>query len=231
MSSRKKRLTYSLFVSAVSVFGLAISLSVPWNPAPSFAGFHQRIVIVAAVYATVCVLGILAVLFPTMCSGVFGFHQPLTEDREDLGSRVTRILGVPVLHGHHPLGPQAIGRELRVRRKTFCATCFGLLTGAMFSLVTLAIFALQGWPAWVDRHLTYFLYFAGITGVILGLVQTATPRNGARTKFLLATIFVAGTSLVLVATDVLTENLMADLLVVLLAVFWLLSRVSLSHGA
>jgi len=231
MSSRKKRLTYFLFVSAVSVFGLAISLSMSWNPAPSFAGFHERIVIVTAVYATVCVLGIFAVLFPRACSGVLGLHHSPTEEWEDLGSRVSRILGVPVLHGHHPLGPQAIGHELRVRRKTFCATCFGLLTGTMFSLLTVAIFALRGWPAWPDRYLTYLLYFGGIAGVILGLIQTVTPRIGARTRFLLATVFVAGTSQVLVATDLLTENLMADLLVVLLAVFWLLSRVSLPHGA
>lgn len=73
------------------------------------------------------------------------------------------------------------------------------------------------------------MYYVGVAAVVLGLAQTLVLRLGARARFILAMVFVVGTSLMLLATDLITADFMADLFVVLLAVFWLLSRISLSH--
>ena len=80
-----------------------------------------------------------------------------------------------------------------------------------------------------DDGLTYGLYSVGVVGVILDLVPSLGLKIWARTRFALAVVFVLGTCSMLVATDVLTANLIADLFVVLLAVFWLLSRILLSY--
>lgn len=185
-------------------------------------------IFVTVVYGTVCILGILAVLFPITCSRAFKFHRNFTEDLGGLDARMTRILGVSLLHGHHLLGPEAEDHELHVRGKSYCASCYGLLTGAILSVTTVAAFALSGRLVWANTVLTYVLYFAGVVGVVLGLVQIVASKIGARARFILAAVFVVGTSMMLIATDVLTESLMADLFVVSLAVFWILSRISLS---
>ena len=65
--------------------------------------------------------------------------------------------------------------------------------------------------------------------MITGLLQPLMTDVGAKVRFVLAFVFVVGTSLMLLATELLAANLVADLFVVLLAIFLLLSRISLSH--
>lgn len=97
------------------------------------------------------------------------------------------------------------------------------------SLTLVVLLALTGWPAWIDWRISYGLYSLGVFGVILGLVQSLALDTSAWARFAIAAVFVIGTGLMLIATDVVTSSLMADLFVVLLAIFWLLSRILLSH--
>ncbi len=226
MRSQERRLGYIAFLLAVSAFGLVISASLLGNPAPFPSGFGGRRVVVALVYGSVCVAGILAALFPVACSRVLRIERSRTGDVGSPETRATEVFGILLLHGHHPPGPQEKEHELLAGGKSFCASCFGLLAGAAVSLMVVVVFTLSGWA---DGRFAYTLYYAGVAGVILGLVPAITLKTGARARFALAVVFVLGTSLMLVATDLLTLNLVADLFVVLLVVFWLLSRISLSH--
>jgi hypothetical protein len=90
-------------------------------------------------------------------------------------------------------------------------------------------FVVSGWSGWTGIFPAYFVYYVGVAAVVTGLLQTLVPNAGAKARFVLALVFVAGTSLMLLATELLSRNLVADMFVILLAVFWLLSRTSLSH--
>jgi hypothetical protein len=90
-------------------------------------------------------------------------------------------------------------------------------------------FAVSGWQGWVGTYSAYLAYYVGVAAVITGLLQPLVLEVGAKARFVLAFVFVVGTSLMLLVTELLTANLMADLFVILLAIFWLLSRISLSH--
>ena len=225
MRSQETRLGLVAFFLAVSAFGLVISASLLGISSPFPSEFSGRRVLVALVYGAVCVAGTLAALFPVACSGFLGIRRSLTEEKGSLETRATRVFSLLLLHGHHPPGSDERNHELWLGGKSYCATCFGLLTGAVVSLTLIVAFALSGWR---DGGFAYALYFVGVVVVIMGLVPLGL-RVGARARFALAAFFVLGTCLMLVATDVLTANLTADLFVVLLAVFWLLSRISISH--
>ena len=229
MRDREKHVAHIAFVVVVSVFGLVISTALLRSPAPPPAGSDGRRILVALAYDLVCVTGLLAVLFPLACSGILGARVSFAEAPERFGMRATRFLGVLVVHGHHPLESESAKHELLFRERSFCATCYGLLTGAAVSLTAVTGFAVSGWPGWIGNYPAYLLYCAGVAAVITGLAQTLMPDAGAKAKFVLAFVFVAGTGLMLLATDLLTANLMADLFVVVLGIFWLLSRISLSH--
>jgi len=228
MRGQDNRVAHVAFALAVSIFGLVISIILLGNPPPLYAGFDERRILVAFVYGVVCIAGMLAALFPVACSGILRIRRS-TEDLRGLETRATKILGASLLHGHHAEGSETLGHELRLGGKSFCASCFGLLTGAALSLTLVTVFAATGWPGWADIHLAYVLYSLGVVGVVLGLVQAHVLRTRARIRFIIAVVFVVGTSLMLISTDLVTANVMADLFVVLLAVFWLLSRISLSH--
>jgi len=226
MRSQETRLGVVAFFLAVSAFGLAMSASLLGISSPFPSELSGRRALVALAYGTVCVAGILAALFPVACSRFLGIQRSPTEDKGSLETRATRVFGVLLLHGHHPAGSGQKSHELWLGAKSYCATCFGLLTGAVVSLTAIVVFALSGWA---DGRFAYTLYAVGVVGVILALVPALGLRIGAPARFALAAVFVLGTCFMLIATDVLTENLIADLFVVLLAVFCLLSRISLSH--
>lgn len=230
MSGQERRGIYVAFVLAVSIFGLTVSAILLGNPAPFlFPGSDGRRILMAVLYDSVCVVGMLAVLFPVPCAGVIGSRRFLPENAGSLQVRTTRVLGVLLLHGHHPLGSETVAHELRLGNKTFCASCYGMFAGAFISLTAVTVFAFLGSPVFADARFAYVLYCGGVAGVIPGLLQALVLNTGARVRFVLATLFVVGTSLMLIATDVLTSSLTADLFVLMLAVFWLLSRLSLSH--
>lgn len=171
----------------------------------------------------------MAVLFPLACSGVLGIRRRSIERLEGSEVRATKILGFLLLHGHHSPGPEAMLHEMQVGAKRYCATCFGLLTGAVMSLAFVVTYALSGWPEYVGGGAPYVLYSAGVVGVLLGFVQVLASGIRAWTRFMLSASFVIGTAFMLVATDVITADFLADVFVIALAVFWLLSRLGLSH--
>ena len=228
MRGREKHAPYAVFVLVVTIFGLAISAALLSYPVPFVAASGGRRGVLAFAYGLVCIVGILAVLFPVACSKVLRTQDSGTEASQELGIRATRLMGVQIVHGHHPLENAEI-HELLVKGRSICATCYGLLTGAVLSFATVTVFGLSGSSVWTDARLAYFMYFLGFSGVVIGLSQLLVSGIGARTRFVLAFSFVVGTGLMLVATDLLTANLIADLYVILLTVFWLLSRISLSH--
>ena len=224
-----KHVAYAAFLLVVSIFGLVISTALLRNPFSFGAAPGYRRTLMALVYDLVCIAGILAVVFPIACSRVSGARFSSAESPQLLGIRATRFLGLLVVHGHHPSGSELTKHELLVRGRSYCATCYGLLTGAVVSLTIMTAFAVSGWQVWVGTYSAYLAYYVGVAAVITGLLQPLVLEVGAKARFVLAFVFVVGTSLMLLATELLTANLMADLFVTLLAIFWLLSRISLSH--
>ncbi len=226
---QEKHVAYAAFVLLVSVFGLVISTALLRNPFSFGAVPGYRRTLMALVYDLVCITGILAVLFPIACSRVSGARFSSTEPPQLLGIRATRFLGLFVVHGHHPSGSELTKHELLLRGRSYCATCYGLLTGAVVSLTIMTAFAVSGWQGWVGPYSAYLAYYVGVAAVITGLLQPLVLEVSAKARFVLAFVFVVGTSLMLLVTELLTANLMADLFVILIAIFWLLSRISLSH--
>jgi hypothetical protein len=229
MRGQEQRGAYVAFVLVVSIFGLVISTALLRSPTSFLAASGYRRALMVLAFDFVCVAGIFAVLFPVACSGLLGVRFSSAEISGGFGIRATRFLGVLVVHGHHPSGSESMKHELFYKGRSFCATCYGLLTGAVVSLTIMTTFLVSGWSGWSSIYPAYLLYYVGVAAVVTGLLQTLLPEAGAKGRFVLAFVFVAGTSLMLLTTELLSRNLVADLFVILLAVFWLLSRISLSH--
>jgi hypothetical protein len=225
---REKHVAYVAFLLMVSIFGLAISTALLMNPPTLTSAPSYRRTLIALAYDGICITGILAALFPVACSRAFGAQFSSVESAQ-VGIRATRLLGLLVVHGHHISGSELTKHELLLRGRSFCATCYGLLTGAVVSLTIITALAVSASPRWIGEYSMYLVYFVGVVAVIIGLLQPLMTDVGAKARFVLAFVFVVGTSLMLLATELLTANLVADLFVLLLAIFWLLSRISLSH--
>jgi hypothetical protein len=195
------------------------------QPQPSMESNFRR-GLVGLVYGFICVAGVLAVFFPGPCSQAVGIRRSPEKDLASMDARASKVFGILLLHGHHPLREDgAAAHELWIGEKTFCASCFGFLTGAVPSLIAISYFVFSNWT---DAHLSHILYVTGLGGVVLGFLP-ALHRTSALTRFISSAAFVLGSCFMLIAMDLAAANLTDDLFTILLTIFWLLCRISLSH--
>jgi hypothetical protein len=127
------------------------------------------------------------------------------------------------LQGHHSTCGKFSTHIFRVRNRTYCAACIGLLYGGMLSLMGAVVYFFSNW------HVAEFstpIIFLGIIGVVIGLFQF---KFKSFVRLFVNTIFVLGSLLILIGIDESVNSIFIDLFVLSLIVFWLFARISLSH--
>lgn len=184
---------------------------------PSAPGPTDYGLFVWAFFSSLCILGATATLFPHLCSNS-------THSYEDLDtSRFTIVYGVRLVHGHHPTCGRFKDHEFTLQGKTFCAGCTGLFIGAVTALsVTTLHFSYTYFP-----H--SFSGYIGLGCVVLGLVYALMLKmRMSLLSLAFNALLILGFALILVTVDGL-GSLGFDLIVIGLCVFWMLTRIQLSH--
>jgi hypothetical protein len=168
------------------------------------------------IFSGICILGIVAALFPKQCS-----HRFMKAKLDP--SRFTVIGDMRIVHGHHIICDGFRDHELKIKGKTFCAACLGLLMGAILAIFIGGHHFLWGYN---------YSLSAGILGIIftlLGLIYIPVlkPKNPLN-RFVYNILFVVGFSLLLAVVDN-AGRLSLDLVTVGLCVFWMYSRIQFSQ--
>lgn len=221
------------FMMGVSFFALFLVGSFSAFPPPIRESPPWGKLVVGAVFALVCVLGITAVFFPAGCSRAIGHGRVRSSTApglEKTGSEpsVSNLMGLRLTHGHHPPCDRFASHEFRVAGKTFCTGCAGLLTGALAVLIGTGLYFFTGWQ--IDGSGYALLIAPGVLGVLFALLQFHV-FNIQRTalRLMINAFFVVSTFLILVGLDLLVRSLTLDLVVISFSVFWLYTRISLSN--
>ncbi|UCH38228.1 MAG: hypothetical protein JSV76_03485, partial [Candidatus Bathyarchaeota archaeon] len=104
-----------------------------------------RKLIIGIVYIISCVLGIFASFFPKQCSNIFHLNEAhernigittyLPKQGHTVAENQSIVFRLKITHGHHPSCGFFVTHEFRLRNKTFCSGCFGLVSGALISLL------------------------------------------------------------------------------------------------
>jgi len=210
-----------LFQVSVSLFGLILVVLFAVSPQVSHEPFVWRKPFAGSAFAAVCILGILAALFPSTCSGFF----VVGAKQKRLGLQVSHAASSN-LRGHHPKCIPYSGHVFALGERTFCATCSGLFLGALFALVGDAAYFFGNWQIGQNAALAVAV---GVVGVALGLAQSSLPilQRGV-TRLFTGVFFVAGAFLILLGIEELTHSVSLELFVVALSVLWLVTKISLS---
>ena len=206
----------------MSLFGLVLSVLFAVSPQVSAEPFIWRRPLAGSAFATICILGILAVLFPNRCSRSFA-PSGKKKKQNSLFSHAT----ASALRGHHPQCSHFSGHVFRVGARVFCATCSGLFSGALFALAGVIAYFFGGGHIGQNAIVAVAV---GAAGVALGLIQSPLPvlQSGVMRLFTGA-FFVAGAFLVLLSIEELTRSFSLDLFVVALSILWLATKISLSQ--
>jgi len=219
-----------LFLIGVSFFGVFLMGVFAVSPPSVQGNLPWGRLLIGSVFSLICALGILAVLFPKACSLMFyrgssEVSKPSNLPQNNTSSRST-FFKLRIVHGHHPNCEEFSAHEFKIGNRTFCTGCVGLLIGALVALVGAATCFFNDY--YVEQGIQFL--FLGILGVVFGILQY--PLFNVRQRFLrlfLNFYFIFGMFLILIGIDMLIHSTVVDLFVLLLCVFWLFTRISLSQ--
>jgi hypothetical protein len=211
-----------LFLISVSLFGLTLAAVFVVNPPNAQDDFALRKPAVGSALAVVCVLGILAVLYPDSCAGIIGFKN---QDKPVHSFHASRAR---VLRGHHATCKPYSTHVMRLGNKVFCATCSGLLVGAVIVLVGVGLFFFGNLRI---SEKPFVPVLVGAVGVAAGLLYPVVPvkfQSGV-TRFLAGVLLAAGSFLIVAGVEETANSLSIDFFFVALSVLWLATKMSLSQ--
>ena len=202
-----------LFYIGVSVFGIILITTWAINPTISGDGVLWRKPFIGSLFSLICVLGIFATQFPNSCAGAFHFQKT---------TQGSAYLQNPTV-SHHPACQEFSAHVVRVKGRVRCAACSGLLLGAVVSLVGAIFYFFYGEQI---ESASFLPVWVGALFVLEGFSQS---KFKGWARLTLNSLFVLGGFLCLVGIDQILQNLATDLFLVILIVFWILTKIQLSQ--
>ncbi len=217
--------TATLFYLAVSTIGLGLVAILTYSQTVPSTDFAWQKPATGIMFSAVCVLGIVAGLSPRRCSSATHFKAtkkspPATQKPFDSEKASTTF------RGHHPACGNFDAHVLSFGGRTLCAGCTGLVFGAVLSLAGSFLYFFVGVSSIEFSEIVFWL---GFLGVACGLLQYELPVNSGFVHFLLNVAFVLGAFLLVVEVNAAKESLTLNLYLLLLTVYWILTRIELSR--
>jgi len=208
---------------AVSLFCLFLAMTFTLS-APVSVVTSWRKPLIGSIFASICVLGISATIYPRWCSRAFRIKRGEVFEREHGVDRSAVDGAQHVMRGHHADCGHYTSHVIRMG-KISCASCTGLFLGGLTTLTITIPYFLDYWQIEGNAAIVYL----GVFGVALGLLQFHLFKSrGGFTRLFLNSFFVIGAALILVGIDALIGSLTIDLYLNLSVVLWIITRISLS---
>lgn len=215
----------AVFFLAVSVLGLGLVAFLTYSQTVPNTDFAWQKPATGIIFSAICVFGIIAGLSPRRCSSATHFKStkniPSEKQKPFDGEKASTTF-----KGHHPDCGHFDAHVLSFGSRTLCAGCTGLVFGAVLSLVGSFAYFLFGVPV---EGFVGVVFWLGLVGVLCGLFQYELPVNNGFAHFLLNIIFVLGALLLVVEVNAARESLVLNLYLLLLTVYWVLTRIELSR--
>lgn len=151
------------FFLGVSLFELGTIMAMTLYPPSVTENFLLRKPLVGSILGLICILGVLAVLFPRACS------RKVSCGGEQHAPRVNSIDSKrkPTMRGHHPDCERFSAHVFRIGRRTLCAGCTGLFAGGLMALVGIIAYFFGNLYA---GQTGFVISWVGAAGVFFGLV-------------------------------------------------------------
>jgi protein-S-isoprenylcysteine O-methyltransferase Ste14 len=198
--SNKDQISYIVLAE----LSLLIASMVVFQDFPDFLIPYNKL-IVKLLFATICVLGILAGGFPKTCN--------LSHKSKSHSSIETS--------GHHPNCGHFSNHTVNVGGRILCAGCNGLIFGAVFTLLGL----FSGlYPFKVEVG-----FWFGALLVSLGLAQHLIDLGSGWVHFWLNFWFVVGVWFMFEAMQLMSLSFLASVYFLTVVIFWIFARIRISQ--
>ncbi|MGB9684695.1 MAG: hypothetical protein ACPL1Z_07190 [Candidatus Bathyarchaeales archaeon] len=208
---------------SLSLIGIALVLPlVVYKPTVHF-DVSWRKPLIGSLLTLICIAGVLAVFFPEKCTKTLHRRKRDEELASDVKNASSYSKSIS-FRGHHPDCGKFAAHLIHVKGRVFCAACTGLLLGALFVLAGTVLYFFINWN-FLGLH-GLWAVFVGQVGVALGLFQF---KFRGFTRSVLNAFFVIACFLILAGVDTFAENVLFDLYLICLTIFWLFTRILTSQ--
>jgi hypothetical protein len=220
-NKNKRAEVFLAFLICVSILGIVLSVLFTLHPGGAQDNFGLRKPLVGSTFGALCLLGILASIFPHSCARVFSF------DKGAKSQKVSDVWADSSLRGHHPVCGKFSAHVLSAGDRVLCATCTGFSVGAVVALIGIGLLFF-GQFSFGPRPLIPLA--VGVFGVVLGLLHSVLPgfRRGF-SRFVASAFFAIGSFLIFASVEDALHNTSIDLFIILLSVLWLITDTTLSR--
>lgn len=225
------RFIVSLCFISVSLIGLFLIIPLTFKVyAIGFttqkADVFWRKIVISSFFGLICLLGIMAGVFPSKCSGSNHVRKKIKENNRGNDKQGVVDLKPKFFEGHHPNCGNFSSHVMLLRGKKYCAGCTGLVIGAVLFIFGILTYLLTGLSIGEKAVLPFFLGFAGVA---LGLLQYSFFKmRRSSIHFILNVLFVLGVLLLFIGIEELTRSIFLELYLVALSLYWILTRIMLS---
>jgi hypothetical protein len=215
--SGEKNQSLTFFLVSTSIFSLILILYLLIIDS-NFAKIVFHNIIVGLTFSIVCIIGGIAAIYPSKCEKILSSKNSKKKDFIHSKKANSRA--------HHYLCKEYHGHTFQIGNEYFCATCSGLLTGAIFGIIG-SVWYFSGFFQ-IDNII--FLTPAGFIGVSFGLFQSLIPKlNGARSRLLAGISLVLGAYILLINIDRSGGGTFVDLFFIVISIFWIFTKINLSQ--
>jgi hypothetical protein len=202
------------FLLVVSVVGLALVPVLVLQPNLIHIQVSIRHGLAGTIYIAICVLGVSAVFYPARCKSIFGKSQNPLSKASNASVQIK---------GHHPNCKNYSANRIKIGGQVICAACSGLLIGAVTGFIgTILHF-------FVGLNIVWSSVWLLVLGEIWMLFGLAQIKFAGYAKAFINMIFVVGSFVTLIETDLLGGSILVDLYALGLIVFMLWFRILLSE--
>lgn len=219
---KNKYESQSIFLILVSFFGLFFLITMYlWYPSLKTHNFFLESIILI-IFMVICMGGMLAAIHPSTCKGLMKFQNNVHEKTQDNGIR---------FEGHHPDCDHFQDHTFHIRGKKYCPGCTGLFIGAVIAVVGILLYFIEGLP-FKDLPSLYgeIFFLVGVLIVFLALFMIVFLNMEKKLKFISNMALVLGSFLILMGMVGVKENLIMELYFILLVIFWIITRISVSES-
>jgi hypothetical protein len=215
----------SYYYLGVSLIGLGLLAILTLHSPSAAESPPMQKQLTGLIFGVICVLGMMAGLSPSKCSRMLHFKTSKSRspgEIEQTSSEEPRL----ALKGHHPTCGRFSSHVFSYGGKIYCAGCMGLVAGAVVAIVGDFVYFFVGTDVAGVGALVFWL---GFGGVALGLLQYNFFIDRSDAHFLVNVIFVVGAFGLLVGANESSGNLVLNLYLLTLIIFWIATRVVLSQ--
>ncbi|MGQ9597513.1 MAG: hypothetical protein ACUVQY_09190 [Thermoproteota archaeon] len=195
----------------ISLLGLSIVIFMAFNPPLIHEDVLWRKPLIGTIFNLICLLGILATVFPKKCSRALY--------RKEKPSNITHRK----IKGHHPDCEAFSTHAIKIGERTLCAACTGLLIGGIITLIGSTLY-FSG--LWIIEGVFLQLILIGALGVAQIFLK---PELKASFRLLANILFPIGALLILIGIDGLFGSTCLDMFLNALIIFWIMTRITMSN--